>query len=456
MPPPRRLLGNRTASGVVKLHPEYDNYIRSANHFSPVAVMAARAWPAAADGLLEAQAMRRQEQARRGQLPNGWHGRDEALGLAMERIRDMVMGNGLPPLLAPLESVNTASPLREPLERRAWMPSAASEQSPHESSAGNTDLPQPNPSGPLPEEAQGARPSGEEPAWFTFSWSDYDEGTAQAAVTAGFGLLLLGLYLALHMRMLLLALLLGAIARSTNASLTEQLLQSQPQRRTLLRNTLLGVIPVLLFLLITEFPWLSMLAFQMRPVGETLWACFYLAAITDLLLVNSLIAFKSAAMCFFPWPPPSPWVTRFLVGTELLAQLYRQALPWPIWVAYLTAFPSSLATAAVVTYSLLKLLVFAVALAAARTQMASAATKGLGIGRPASAGEMAAAGDVCAICQDDLSSPLCLDCSHVFCQACITTWLEKKQTCPVCRGPVPKAAVSKWCRGGTFLQTQAF
>jgi hypothetical protein len=38
----------------------------------------------------------------------------------------------------------------------------------------------------------------------------------------------------------------------------------------------------------------------------------------------------------------------------------------------------------------------------------------------------------CAICDDNLSD-VQTDCKHLFCEYCITIWLDKSNTCPYCR-----------------------
>lgn len=40
------------------------------------------------------------------------------------------------------------------------------------------------------------------------------------------------------------------------------------------------------------------------------------------------------------------------------------------------------------------------------------------------------------MCFDNPHRPVTLDCHHTFCEVCILEWLEKEQTCPVCRAKV--------------------
>jgi hypothetical protein len=43
---------------------------------------------------------------------------------------------------------------------------------------------------------------------------------------------------------------------------------------------------------------------------------------------------------------------------------------------------------------------------------------------------------VCPICQDKYNHPIKLKCKHIFCHDCASTWLDKEQTCPMCRAKI--------------------
>jgi hypothetical protein len=48
--------------------------------------------------------------------------------------------------------------------------------------------------------------------------------------------------------------------------------------------------------------------------------------------------------------------------------------------------------------------------------------------------------NICPICQDKLASPVVLKCQHIFCEDCVCVWLDKENSCPMCRA---KIAVKK-------------
>ena len=43
---------------------------------------------------------------------------------------------------------------------------------------------------------------------------------------------------------------------------------------------------------------------------------------------------------------------------------------------------------------------------------------------------------ICCICTGVLEDPVELPCRHVFCSACVKPWINKKSTCPQCRGNI--------------------
>jgi len=44
--------------------------------------------------------------------------------------------------------------------------------------------------------------------------------------------------------------------------------------------------------------------------------------------------------------------------------------------------------------------------------------------------------NICPICQDKLANPMILKCKHIFCCDCVCVWLDKENSCPMCRAKV--------------------
>ena len=74
--------------------------------------------------------------------------------------------------------------------------------------------------------------------------------------------------------------------------------------------------------------------------------------------------------------------------------------------------------------------------------MRAAACLQLPLGNYATPEEVMEVGsDGCTICQEDHNVPVRLDCGHIYCEECITSWCErsKNATCPLCRAAIPSA-----------------
>ncbi|OXU20293.1 hypothetical protein TSAR_013929 [Trichomalopsis sarcophagae] len=50
--------------------------------------------------------------------------------------------------------------------------------------------------------------------------------------------------------------------------------------------------------------------------------------------------------------------------------------------------------------------------------------------------QIVASGGICAICHEEYSMPVRLLCKHIFCESCVTTWLDRERSCPLCRASI--------------------
>ena len=58
--------------------------------------------------------------------------------------------------------------------------------------------------------------------------------------------------------------------------------------------------------------------------------------------------------------------------------------------------------------------------------------------------------------QDTMDMPIKLTCSHLFCDNCISTWLARERTCPMCRTIVRPAGTMGCTDGSTSLAPLVF
>ncbi|KAH8294618.1 hypothetical protein KR018_000430 [Drosophila ironensis] len=74
--------------------------------------------------------------------------------------------------------------------------------------------------------------------------------------------------------------------------------------------------------------------------------------------------------------------------------------------------------------------------------------------RPPTKDELDAAGALCPICHDAFTSPIVLECGHIFCDECVQTWFKREQTCPMCRAKVSDDPA--WQDGSTTFFHQLY
>ncbi|XP_023723519.1 RING finger and transmembrane domain-containing protein 2 [Cryptotermes secundus] len=68
--------------------------------------------------------------------------------------------------------------------------------------------------------------------------------------------------------------------------------------------------------------------------------------------------------------------------------------------------------------------------------------------------QLQTAGSQCPICHDEYETPVLLHCRHIFCEACIATWFDREQTCPLCRAKVVDDP--SWRDGATTYFNQLY
>ncbi|GAQ85375.1 hypothetical protein KFL_002320090 [Klebsormidium nitens] len=149
---------------------------------------------------------------------------------------------------------------------------------------------------------------------------------------------------------------------------------------------------------------------------------------------------------------------QLLTLVEYTSLLYRALIPAPVWYRFFLNETyghlfSSLTTGLYLTFKLTatfdKVCSF---ISAART----VARREVQYGQVATSEEVLAAGDLCAICQEKMQSPISLRCHHVFCEDCVAEWFERERTCPLCRAVVKSAGLRSFGDGTTTLLAQLF
>ena len=58
--------------------------------------------------------------------------------------------------------------------------------------------------------------------------------------------------------------------------------------------------------------------------------------------------------------------------------------------------------------------------------------------------------------QEQMTEPLRLSCSHIFCDACISEWFERQNSCPMCRAQIRPPGMQAYGDGTTCILPYIF
>ena len=152
---------------------------------------------------------------------------------------------------------------------------------------------------------------------------------------------------------------------------------------------------------------------------------------------------------------------RSLSSLELVGLVFRTlvpAVPWQIWLGARSSF-SGTSSLLVALYIGLK-----ISQLTNRSHSAYVAVRALALREPMISGKYCDSADLleggrvdsCAICcQEELTAPVELECSHIFCEECILSWVERGvYTCPLCRSVISLRASRQSTR--TSLMPELF
>lgn len=192
-----------------------------------------------------------------------------------------------------------------------------------------------------------------------------------------------------------------------------------------------------------------------QPIGglEVVWIVvvtdFVLKLIT--ILVKALIIALPGFLAFFPRRG------RYYLFVESCSQLYRSVMPMQHWLYYFSESYTGTGKMFSMVLSGAYLLCKCTEVVSKTRAWKRALTQALSnvnYGRPPTAEQTKAVGDVCPICQDDFKRPTMLACSHIFCEECVSVWFDRERTCPMCRAQI--ADDPTWRDGSTTFLVQVF
>jgi hypothetical protein len=197
---------------------------------------------------------------------------------------------------------------------------------------------------------------------------------------------------------------------------------------------------------------LRVLLFHGIPMRTDFWSTAFAVCTADLILRLCLGACKAIIIATMPVDSQARARRRggLLTAADYCCDVPRTALPVPMWIRYF--MDAGMLPFFVIIVSGVYLLLKAAAVLE-KTSLASAALRqwrGIGYGIPPTAEELAA-DPICAICHDNLRSPVRLRCGHQFDDGCIAEWLARESTCPMCRCAIRQEALKSRSDGTTSL-----
>lgn len=190
------------------------------------------------------------------------------------------------------------------------------------------------------------------------------------------------------------------------------------------------------------------------------WHAIFIIMVNDTLVRQAAMILKCILLMYYKNSRGRNYRKQgqMLTLVEYLLLLYRALLPTPVWYRFFLnkeygSLFSSLMTGLYLTFKLTSVI--------EKLQSFFSAVKALSrkevhYGAHATSEQVNAAGDMCAICQEKMHSPILLRCKHIFCEDCVSEWFERERTCPLCRALVKPADLKSFGDGSTSLFFQIF
>ncbi|CAM0879741.1 unnamed protein product [Alopecurus aequalis] len=190
------------------------------------------------------------------------------------------------------------------------------------------------------------------------------------------------------------------------------------------------------------------------------WHAIFIILVNDTMTRQTAMVVKCILLMYYKNTKGRSYRRQgqMLTVVEYLLLLYRALVPTPVWYRFFLnkeygSLFSSLTTGLYLTFKLTSVVE---KVQSFLTALRALSHKEFHYGSYATTEQVAAAGDMCAICQEKMHAPILLRCKHVFCEDCVSEWFERERTCPLCRALVKPADLRSFGDGSTSLFFQLF
>ncbi|KAK4606941.1 hypothetical protein RGQ29_000954 [Quercus rubra] len=268
-----------------------------------------------------------------------------------------------------------------------------------------------------------------------------------------YSLLLLVVFIRQHLKGFAVIIWIAAIMFKSNDILKKQTALKEERKTSVVVSIalvfMLQVVFIYLWLRDTDLLY-PLVLLPPKAVPPFLHAIFIIT-VNDIMVRQAAMALKCMLLIYYKNCRGRDYRKQgqMLTLVEYTLLLYRALLPTPVWYRFFLnkgygSIVSSLTTGLYLTLKFKSIIEKALR------------RKEMHYGSYATAEQVNAAGDLCAICQEKMHAPILLRCKHIFCEECVSEWFERERTCPLCRVLVKAADIKSYGDGSTSMSVQLF
>lgn len=238
------------------------------------------------------------------------------------------------------------------------------------------------------------------------------------------------------------------IAKQSRRSLTSLLL---------IVCNLLACILFIYYLFQNEKLYLSLVFIPPYSQPLSVWDLLWIVGVTDFVLKLVTIILKVSVAALPVVLLPYQRRGKCYLFLEATSQLYRSLAPIQPWLYYLLESYQG-------PEKVVGVFLSAAYMVSKGTDLMNRAKlwrgafwkllQNVNLGVSPNKDQLQTAGSQCPICHDEYETPVLLHCRHIFCEACVATWFDREQTCPLCRAKVVDDP--SWRDGATTYFTQLY
>lgn len=203
--------------------------------------------------------------------------------------------------------------------------------------------------------------------------------------------------------------------------------------------------------------YLSMVFIPPYSQPLSVWDLLWIVGVTDFVLKLITILLKTAVAAFPAVVLPYQKRGKCYLFLEATSQFYRSLTPIQPWLYYLLESYQGPEKVVGVFLSAAYMVFKGSDLLAKGKLWKESLWKllqNMNLGVSPNKDQLHLAGNQCPICHDEYEAPVLLHCRHIFCEACVATWFDRVQTCPLCRAKVVDDP--SWRDGTTTYFTQFY